>query len=330
MQYLSNRLFLCIYLYFLYICSMTLQQLEYIVAVDRHRHFVKAAEACRVAQPTLSAMIAKLEDELDVRIFDRSKHPVEPTPVGQEIIRQARIVLQNSMQLKETVSSRKEIMATHLNLAIIPTVAPYIIPRFIGLFQEFFPMTEIRILEMRTDEITRDLKEAKIDMGLLATPLMDNDLLEIPVYYEKFVAYISPSDPNYNKEKLPADELPLQHLWVLQEGHCLRNQIFNFCTENTPADKQVYEAGSIDNLVRIIDTNGGYTLIPQLHLSMLNDKQLKNVRPVIAPPPVREISLIVSRDFIRERLLNAVADIIKKIIPADMLDTRLKKFAIKI
>lgn len=309
---------------------MTLQQLEYIVAVDRHRHFVKAAQACGVAQPTLSAMISKLEEELDVRIFDRSKHPVEPTPVGQDILRQARVVLQNSMQLKETVSSRKEVMATHLNLAIIPTVAPYIIPRFISLFQEFYPLTEVRILEMRTHEITRDLKDAKIDMGLLATPLMDADLLEIPVYYEKFVAYVSPSDPNYHKEELPAEELPLQHLWVLQEGHCLRNQIFNFRTENTPADKQVYEAGSIDNLVRIIDTNGGYTLIPQLHLPMLNETQLKNVRPVIAPPPVREISLIVYHDFIRERLLNAVADTIKKIIPPDMLDTRLKKFAIKI
>ncbi|HRW95324.1 MAG TPA: LysR substrate-binding domain-containing protein [Bacteroidales bacterium] len=309
---------------------MTLQQLEYIVAVDRHRHFVKAAEACRVAQPTLSAMIAKLEEELDVRIFDRSKHPVEPTPVGREILHQARVVLQNSMQLKETVYLRKEVMATHLNLAIIPTVAPYIIPRFIGLFRESFPMTEVRLMEMRTDEIIRDLKEAKIDMGLLATPLMDADLLEVPVYYEKFVAYISPADPNYSKEELPADELPLQHLWVLQEGHCLRNQIFNFCTETTPADKQVYEAGSIDNLVRIIDTNGGYTLIPQLHLSMLNQTQQKNVRPVISPPPVREISLIVSRDFIRERLLNAVAGTIKKIIPEDMIDTRLKKFAIKI
>ena len=309
---------------------MTLQQLEYIVAVDQYRHFVKAAQACRVAQPTLSAMIAKLEEELDIRIFDRSKHPVAPTPLGQEILRQARVVLQNSMQLKETVFSHKEVMATQLNLAIIPTVAPYIIPRFIGLFQKFYPMTEVRIMEMRTDEITRDLKEAKIDMGLLSTPLMDEDLLEIPVYYEKFVAYVSPSDPSYRKEELHAQELPLKHLWVLQEGHCLRNQIFNFCTENTPADKQIYEAGSIDNLVRIIDTNGGYTLIPQLHLPMLSETQLKNVRPVMSPPPIREISLIVSRDFIRERLLNAVADTIKKIIPTDMLDTRLKKFAIKI
>ncbi|MDD2263905.1 MAG: hydrogen peroxide-inducible genes activator [Bacteroidales bacterium] len=309
---------------------MTLQQLEYITAVDRHRHFVKAATECGVAQPTLSAMIARLEEELDVKIFDRSRHPVEPTPTGQEILRQARIVLQHALQLKEIVTARKEELATHFSLAIIPTVAPYIIPRFISLFQNNFPQSEVRILEMRTDEIIRDLKEAKIDMGILATPLKDSDLLEIPLYYERFLAYVSPTDPNYSKEELSSAELPLQHLWVLQEGHCLRNQVFNFCTENTPVDKQVYEAGSIDNLIRIIDTNGGYTLIPQLHQPMLHKAQLQNIRPVVSPPPVREISLVVYRDFIRERLLNAVADTVKHIIPQDMLDTRLKKFSIRL
>ncbi|HPV88357.1 MAG TPA: hydrogen peroxide-inducible genes activator [Bacteroidales bacterium] len=309
---------------------MTLQQLEYIIAVDRQRHFVKAAAACGVTQPTLSAMIARLEEELDVTIFDRSKHPVEPTLIGREILRQARVVLQNASQLKEIVTATKETLETHFSLAIIPTVAPYIIPHFISLFQNNYPQTEVRILEMRTDEIIRDLKEAKIDMGILATPLQDYDLLEIPLYYERFLAYVSPSDPGYVKQELSASELPLQHLWVLQEGHCLRNQVFNFCTEHIPVEKQVYEAGSIDNLIRIIDTNGGYTLIPQLHQSMLQDTQLKNVRPVISPPPVREISLVVYRDFIRERLLNAVADTVKQIIPPDMLDMRLKKFAIRL
>lgn len=309
---------------------MTLQQLEYIVALDRHRHFVKAAEACHVSQPTLSSMIARLEEELDVRIFDRSRHPVQPTPAGENILHQARMVLQHTLQLKEIVSTARNLLTTRFNLGIIPTVAPYIIPSFIGIFGENFPQTEVSILEMRTDEIIRDLKSARLDMGVLATPLMDPDILEIPLYYETFLAYVSPSDPNYSKQKLSAGELPLQHLWVLQEGHCLRNQVFNFCTENSPVEKQVYEAGSIDNLIRIIDINGGYTLIPQLHVPMLTKDQRQHVRPVLSPPPVREISLVVYRDFIRERLLNAVADTIKKIIPGDLLDQRLKKFAIRL
>ena len=309
---------------------MTLQQLQYIVALDRHRHFVKAAGECGISQPTLSAMISRLEEELDVRIFDRSKHPVEPTPMGEEIIHQARLILKQATQVQELVQAGKESLDTRFSLGVIPTVAPYIVPQFIGLFKKDFPLTRVSILEMRTDEIIRDLKEAKIDMGLLATPLLDPDLLEIPLYYEKFLAYIAPSDPNYPKKELSATELPLQHLWVLQEGHCLRNQVFNFCTDNTPADKQVYEAGSIDNLVRIIDTNGGYTLIPQLHLPMLDEIQSTHVRPVNNPPPVREISIAVYKDFYRERLLNAVANTIKQIIPADMLDTRLKKFAIRL
>jgi len=238
---------------------MTLQQLEYILAVDRHRHFVRAAEECGVSQPTLSALINKLEEELDVKIFDRTRHPVEPTLIGQQILRQARVTLNNSAQLKEIVLARKETLATDLNLAIIPTVAPYIVPGFIERFQKHYTQVNLRINEMRTQDIIAAVKAGSTDMALLATPLQEEDILEIPVYYEKFVAYIAPSDPNYNKEELAATDLPTQHLWVLQEGHCLRNQIFNFCTETARADRQVYEAGSIETLVKIIDRNGGYT-----------------------------------------------------------------------
>ncbi|MFY9115648.1 MAG: hydrogen peroxide-inducible genes activator [Bacteroidales bacterium] len=309
---------------------MTLQQLQYIIALDRHRHFVKAAEACRVSQPTLSAMVARLEDELDVKIFDRTKQPIEPTPLGAEVIRQAHRILQQSRELQNLVQQGKENLEIQFNLAVIPTVAPYIIPGFITYFKKDFPKSEVKISEMRTEEIIRNIKDAKIDIGLLATPLLDPDILEIPLYYEKFVAYVSPTNSNYSKAELTATELPLQHLWVLQEGHCLRDQIFNFCSPEGPAEKQIYEAGSIDNLVRIIDTNGGYTLIPQLHIPMLSQGQLQHIRPVVSPPPVREISLIVYKDFYKEALLNAVADTIKQIIPADLLDTRLKKFAIKL
>ena len=260
---------------------MTLQQLEYIVALDRHRHFVKAAEACHVSQPTLSAMIARLEEELDVRIFDRSRHPVQPTPAGENILHQARMVLQHTLQLKEIVSTARNLLTTRFNLGIIPTVAPYIIPSFIGIFGENFPQTEVSILEMRTDEIIRDLKSARLDMGVLATPLMDPDILR-SVVLRNISCVCLPFRPQLFKTKTFCRRTPLQHLWVLQEGHCLRNQVFNFCTENSPVEKQVYEAGSIDNLIRIIDINGGYTLIPQLHVPMLTKDQRQHVRPVLS------------------------------------------------
>jgi LysR family transcriptional regulator, hydrogen peroxide-inducible genes activator len=308
---------------------MTLQQLEYIVAVDQYRHFAKAAEECKVTQPTLSMMIQKLEEELGIKVFNRSRHPIEPTQTGEEIIVKARTILMNAARLKEYVHSEKDGLTGALKLAIIPTVAPYLLPRFFPSFMSRYPDVELKVSEIRTDTIIEYIVDGKIDAAILATPLNHDKILEIPLYYEKFVGYVSPTAPFYDNETLTSANLPLKDLWVLQEGHCLRNQVFNFCGEKSVRN-YMYEAGSIDTLIRIVDTNGGYTVIPELHLPYLTTEQLKNVRPIVEPEAVREISLIIHPDFVREKVLNAVADTIKGIIPNHMLDHRLKKFAIKL
>ena len=308
---------------------MNIQQLEYIVALDKHRHFQRAAEACGVSQPTLSALIQKLEEELDLTLFDRKSHTISTTESGRAVVDQARVVLFHIAQLREMTRSEKELNSGIVRIGVIPTVAPYILPRLFKQMQQMFPQIELRAFELRTAVIIEQLRKAELDMAILATPLEQPDFLEIPLYYEKFAAYVSPTEELYGKEEIAAHEMSTEHLWVLKEGHCMRNQVFNFCqTQSTYST--TYEAGSIDTLIKIVDENGGYTVIPELHLPLLHDKQQQHIRPLTAPTPVREISLVIRQDYVRERLINSVADAVKTIIPEEMLDTRLKKFAIKL
>ena len=308
---------------------MTIQQLEYVLALDKTRHFVRAAELCGVTQPTLSAMIQKLEDEMDCKIFDRSRQPIEPTEIGRQIIKQAQVIIYQVNQLKESVRNEKETLSGVLNLAIIPTIAPYLLPQFIASFKNLYPNITLKVSEMHTDTIIEKLRIAEIDMAILSTPLNDAKILEVPLYYEKFVAYISQNEPIYERTELSASDMPMDRLWVLEEGHCLRNQVFNFCHEK-PHHNSTYEAGSIDTLVKIVDINGGYTVIPELHIELLSEKQKLNLREIVKPEATREISIVIRHDFVREGMLNAVAECVKQIIPVHMLDARLKKFAIKI
>ena len=307
---------------------MTLQQLEYIVALDKTRHFVRAAEMCGVTQPTLSAMIQKLEEEIDCRIFNRSSHPIIPTEVGVQILQQAQVILFNVNQLKENVLTQKGSVTGALSLAIIPTVAPYLLPNIISTFRRDYTDIKLKVSEMRTETIIEKLQNAEIDMAILSTPLGDPKILEVPLYYEKFVAYISPTSSIYTLDEISANEMPLEQLWVLEEGHCLRNQVFNFCENKTHSS--IYEAGSIDTLVKIVDMNGGYTVIPELHVDLLSEIQKLNLRKIVRPEAIREISLVIRYDYVREGLMNVVANTIKQIIPQHMLDARLKKFAIKL
>lgn len=308
---------------------MTIQQLEYVVAVDKYRHFVRAAEACGVTQSTLSAMIMKLETELGLTIFDRNSHPVAVTRAGMAVVDQARVVLFNAQQLREMVLSDKQLTSGELSLAIIPTVAPYILPRLFKELSHANSEVRLRVYEMRTEHIIDKLEKAEVDMAILATPLLRESLLEVPLYYEKFVAYVSPSESLFAQPEIQARQMPSQHLWVLQEGHCLRNQVFNFC-EHRSEYSTMYEAGSIDTLVKIVDENGGYTVIPELHIPLLDVAQQAQIRRFVAPEPVREISLVFRQDYVRQGMVNLIAQAIRTIIPEGMVDSRLKKFAIKL
>ncbi len=308
---------------------MTLQQLEYIVAVDKYRHFVKAAEACGVTQSTLSSLVQKLEAELDMTIFDRTSHPVCPTQGGQHVISQAKVILYNASQLKELVLTDRTAECGEVRMGVIPTVAPYILPSFFKTMHENHSCVNLQVVEARTSAIISQLERAELDMAILTTPLENNDLLEIPVYYEKFYAYVSPTEKLYSKDEIEMSEMPSKHLWLLQEGHCLRNQVMTICKHKSEYST-VYEAGSIDTLVKIVDINGGYTIIPELHIPQLDAERQKRVRKFVDPEPVREISLVVRKDFVRERLLNVIANAIKENIPEHMIDKRLKKFTIKL
>ncbi len=307
---------------------MNIQQLEYIVAIDEYQHFAKAAENCGVSQPTLSMMVQKLETELDVLIFDRSKHPVEATEVGKSIIQQAKRTILEMKKIQELVKSDIDKLTGALHIGVIPTLAPYLVPQLIKNFKQNYKNINLSISEMTTDGLIEALNKGNIDMFIAATPLEQANFYEIPVYYEKFLAYFADNHP-FIDIPLSASNMPKDNLWILEEGHCFRDQVFNFCTE-TMSYNQMFEAGSIDTLVRIVDINGGYSVIPELHLTYLSEEQRKNVRKIENPPAIREISIVIRQDFIKEKMVNAVADTIKTIIPSQMLDERLKKFSIKL
>lgn len=207
---------------------MNLQQLEYIVAVDITRHFVSAAERCFVTQATLSMMIKKLEEELGVVIFDRSKQPVVPTETGQRLIEQAQTILHEINRMKEIVQEEKDEVRGTLKLGIIPTLAPYLLPLFLRAFMKKYPLVNLQIFEMITDTAIQKLKQNELDIAIMATPVNNPALREEPLFYEQFVVYAS-SDEKLMKKYLLADDIDVNRLWLLEEGHCLRSQVINLC-----------------------------------------------------------------------------------------------------
>lgn len=308
---------------------MNIQQLEYIVAVDNHRHFSRAADATFVTQPTLSMMIQKLEDELGVKIFDRTQSPIEPTDVGRKIIDQARVSIAQIQQIKEIVEEEKGIIKGVFRLAIIPTVSPYLLPKLMQTHREHNTDIRLVINEMTTSQILAGLSKGSIDGGILATPLHDERMKERPIYYEKFFAYISPNERFlYSKTSLEETDLKGAKVWLLDEVHCFRTQILNICnlkSNSLISSAFTYEAGSIETLINIVDNNNGVTVIPEMALSHLTEEQRKNVRFFKDNKPVREISLITRKDFLRERLIEMIEEEIKMSVPASLQDKSLQK-----
>ena len=293
---------------------MTLQQMEYIVAVDKYRHFAKAAESCGISQSTLSSLVQKLEIELDVTIFDRNSHPVKPTAIGEEIISRAKLLLFNAAQVKELVATRKGESVGKVSLGITSTVAPYLLPKMLKYLSVNHPDIELHVEEARVSTLVLQLERGELDIALLATPLNNDELLEIPVYQERLMAYVSPNEPIYNNLDLQIDRLPVESVWVLREGYCPNRGVFPFCNYRT-GRQAVYEAGSVETLIKI-------------HVPLLRKCQQANVRVLTNPEPNREIAFVIHRNFVRERLLNILADTIRTVIPPAMINKRLKKFSI--
>jgi LysR family hydrogen peroxide-inducible transcriptional activator len=311
---------------------MNIQQLEYVIAVDNFRHFARAAEARCVTQPTLSMMIQKLEDELGVKLFDRTKHPVEPTAIGVQVINQARVSLKYFNQIKEVVEQEQNMAGGSFKLGIIPTIASYLVP--VVLHRQYTGSGDIELIikENTTSNLIPQLLNGTLDGAVMAGPLHHSGLVEHPVYYEKFYAYVSPCGEGYKEKEIDLDGINIHDLWLLENEHCLRGQIERLCRrkrKTSGCDSGIkYESGSIDTLINVVDYNPGITIIPEMHAMGLSEEKQENLRPFKNLTAVREVSLIVGKDYVRKTLLNIVIEIIRSSVPKSMQDPKLKAFVV--
>ena len=302
---------------------MTLQQLEYILAVNQFRHFAKAAEYCRVTQPTLSAMIQKLEEELDTRIFDRSQQPVCPTPVGILIIEQAQKILVQANRIKNIIEEEKHSLTGTFKLGILHTVAPYLLPRFFPQLMKKYPDLDIRVIEMKTNDIKKALQTGEIDAGIVASLAGMEELQQTPLFYEQFFVYVSRKDILFNSEVIRTSDLNGEQLWLLDEGHCFRDQLVRFCQmKSARASQLAYHLGSMETFMRMVESGKGVTFIPELAVLQLGDIQKELVRPFAIPCPTRQIVMLTNKNFIRHTLLEALTKEIKSSIPKEMLSLK--------
>ena len=302
---------------------MTLQQLEYILAVNQFRHFAKAAEYCRVTQPTLSDMIQKLEEELDTRIFDRSQQPVCPTPVGILIIEQAQKILVQANRIKNIIEEEKHSLTGTFKLGILPTVAPYLLPRFFPQLMKKYPDLDIRVIEMKTNDIKKALQTGEIDAGIVASLAGMEELQQTPLFYEQFFVYVSRKDILFNSEVIRTSDLNGEQLWLLDEGHCFRDQLMRFCQmKSARASQLAYHLGSMETFMRMVESGKGVTFIPELAVLQLGDIQKELVRPFAIPCPTRQIVMLTNKNFIRHTLLEALTKEIKSSIPKEMLSLK--------
>ena len=307
---------------------MTLLQLKYIVAIDSYRHFGKAAEACGLTQSTLSLMVKKLEEELDVRIFDRDAHPVAATEIGRKIIDQAKVVLYNVDQITQMTRSEKDVLSGPMKIALISTISPVLVPGLYKYFGNKYPSISLQTEEMLSSTIMDRLRKAEVDMGILAGPVKDPAFLEIPLYHERFLAYVSPENPAYALESIKTERLLQQPLWIIRDG--LRQLDPGDLKDNKFSYEQYFEGGRVGILIQVVNDNGGLTIIPETHSGFILYSQQHCLRPITDPVPTRTISLVIRNDYIHQAKLNAVVDAIKSIIPGTLLDSILRQGPLRI
>ena len=315
---------------------MTLTQLEYVLAVNKYRHFGKAAKACFVTQPTLSMQIQKLEDELEVILFDRSKSPILPTLEGELILEQAKNVIREQKRIIDVVQRARDELAGDFKLAVIPTLSTYILPLFLRNFIANYPNVNLIIDECKTDEIVALLAADDIDVGLLVTPLHDASLIERVLCYEPFYLFVAPDHPLCKKKKIAQDDLRLDDIWLLNKGNCFRDQVLNICSEDEEGagagakegaeirGNIRFASGNLETLKNMVLTSSGYTILPHLALGQLPPSLRKLVREFHAPVPTREIALVYGRRVLRQRMIDVLEEEILRALPAELraLDPR--------
>lgn len=294
---------------------MNIQQLEYILAIEQYRNFVKASHACFVTQPTLSAMVGKLEEELNVKIFDRSRQPIVPTSEGEAIIMQARVIIDHVNALKEIPNKMAGKPKGEFRIGIIPTISTSLLPLFLSQFLNQYSDIKLIVSELTTASIIEKLNRDELDAGILATPVESAQLIEHPVYQEEFVFY--GHNQNTSGGLIHVEDLDMNQLWLLEEGHCLRMQVVNLC-ELRGRDKLhpnlEYQAGSLESLRRLVDANGGYTVLPALATYDLNEDQKQKLRYFAHPAPARQISVVSVRPWKKKHFISLLTEAIKQAV----------------
>ncbi len=294
---------------------MNISQIEYIVAVADFCSFSKAAEHCCVTQPSLSIQITNLESELNMQLFDRKSKPIKPTAHGQEIIQQARLVLKEWNNLKSLSKGYSSKVSGTINLGIIPTIAPYLVPKFLSNINKTYPELQIIISELTTDQIRQQLIEGKLDLGLLVTPLNENMLNEIPIYYEELLLY-----SNAKRDEIIYSEIEPELLWLLEDGHCLSNQVNFICSLRNLKVKSnnfIYKSGSLETIVRLAKDSNGQTIVPQMIIEYLPDDIKNQIFTINPTKPFREVSIVQSHSFVRKAILRVIIEEISKVVPPE-------------
>ncbi len=295
---------------------MTITQLYYVLAVAEHKNFTKAAEKCFVTQPTLSMQIQKLEDQLDIKIFDRSKKPIELTEIGKKIVIQAKNIVNESYRIQDIVDQQKGFIGGEFKLGIIPTIMPTLLPMFLKTFIKRYPKVKLKIEELTTEEIIYRINEGHLDAAIAATPLDHENIKERVLYFEPFVAYIPKGHKLHTQQKIDVNDLEIEDILLLEDGHCFRDGVINLCKvfKDHEDDKFQLESGSIETLIKLSNEGLGMTLLPYLHTADLNDKLKENLHHFNEPSPAREVSLIYHKSELKMQIIEAMQNVISGII----------------
>jgi LysR family hydrogen peroxide-inducible transcriptional activator len=295
---------------------MTITQLRYVLAVAEHKNFTLAAEKCFVTQPTLSMQIQKIEEELSILIFDRSKKPIQLTDIGQKIVNQAKNIVNEAGRIQDIVEQQKGFVGGEFRLGIIPTVMPTLLPMFLNNFIKKYPKVKLIIEELNTEEIITKLNNGHLDAAIAATPLMEEKIKEVVLYFEPFVAYIPESHQQFKKEEITISDLNLDEILLLQDGHCFRDGVLNLCKNNPKSGFSHFqiESGSFETLIKLADEGLGTTLLPFLHTLDLKEADKTKLRHFAEPKPAREVSLIFPKSELKIHIIDALRTTIAGVI----------------
>ncbi len=301
---------------------ITLTQLAYIVAIDEYRHFATAAEKCFVTQPTLSMQVKKLEDDLGVILFDRTRQPVVPTEIGAKLVEQARIALASTARIHEIIKEDKQEIAGELRIGIIPTLAPYLLPVFMGVYIRKYPAIRLIVEELVSEDLIDRLKKDTIDAGIFVTPYHDEKIIERPLFYEEMLIYAHPGHALLKKDTIDIKDIATPEIWMLSRGNCFRTQVINLCEKESGRGPDgvafEFESNSLETLMRMVDREGGFTLIPELALQHMPEDKRQQVRSLTAYKPLREVSVVYSRHYIKQKPIDLLCNEILSVIPKQM------------